>query len=117
MAIDNDVRALETFLKSQLIDGKTMEDFIYNETNSKSETLTSLKTFSTWFRDQFPYFYDQCECCLNRENNSYLGTIFPNVTERNFLAGRTELYLCGLCNNVSRFPRYNNVAKVTCSQN
>ena len=45
-------------------------------------------------------------------NNSYLGTIFPNETERLYLAGRTELYLCGFCDHTYRFPRYNNVAKV-----
>ena len=60
----------------------------------------------------FMYVCMYCSCCLNRMNNSYLGTIFPNETERLYLAGRTELYLCGFCDHTYRFPRYNNVAKV-----
>eukprot|EP01035_Chromulina_nebulosa_P024529 gene24529-31945_t len=97
MSSDNNVSACATYLRQQTILDKPFEAFLYNASAPKNETLATLKSLSVWFREQ--------------RNNSYLGTIFPNETERLYLAGRTELYLCGLCDNTSRFPRYNNVAK------
>jgi hypothetical protein len=75
----------------------------------------------TWssdrFRQQFPYYYDQCLLpnCSNKVGNEYLGTVYPAEEELGPQCGacRTELYLCGSCKEVSRFPRYNVVTKVS----
>lgn len=52
--------------------------------------------------------------CQERENNQYLGTVYPSIEERvdGSKAGRTELYLCGTCHQASRFPRFNSMSKV-----
>jgi hypothetical protein len=68
------------------------------------------------FRAEFPYYYDGCmqASCCNREGNEYLGTMFPSLEERaeGCKASRTELYVCGKCAGVSRFPRYHAAKKV-----
>jgi len=113
MSLDNNVEAITQYLQNQSIEGQSFASlFTYNESLSKPETLTSLKFLSTWFRNRFPYFYDQCSCCSNKHDNLFLGYVYPNQSEAEYLARGTELYVCGACRHVSRFPRFNNVAKV-----
>lgn len=64
------------------------------------------------FRQIFPYYYDACNACSNREQNKYFGCVYSDAEEREYQSGRTELYRCGKCENVSRFPRYNHMVKV-----
>lgn len=37
--------------------------------------------------------------------------MYPSEVERDHMAGVTELYKCGHCNSVTRFPRFNAVTK------
>ena len=60
MEMDNNMSACSTYLKQQTILDKPFDAFLYNSSAPKNETLATLKTLSTWFREQFPYFYDQC---------------------------------------------------------
>ena len=71
-------------------------------------------TLNSGFRDEFPYFYDAClvDECANKENNSFIGYIYPSEAEREDKASRTELYLCGKCGGQHRFPRFSIVLKV-----
>ena len=62
MSSDNNVSACATYLRQQTIFDKPFEAFLYNASASKNETLATLKSLSVWFREQFPYFYDQCRC-------------------------------------------------------
>jgi len=77
-----------------------------------AEEKLLIKEFLVWFRVQFPYFYSPCCCCQWKDNNEYLGLVFPSSEERPFKAGLTELILCSRCKQVSRFPRYNLARKV-----
>jgi len=76
------------------------------------EQLAVLKQFATWFRSLFPYYYDQCGLCGNRDKNEYLGCLFSNAQERQYDSSRTELYHCDKCQHVTRFARYNTMSKV-----
>ena len=71
----------------------------------------------TRFKNEFPYYYDQCleSTCLNKQNNQYFGTVCPSKLEYgedSTAATRTELYVCGRCQTISRFPRYYRMSKV-----
>ena len=83
-----------------------------NKTRSTEETLLILKQFAVWFRSIFPYYYDACLSCGNREGNVFVGYIRPSAEERVNRAGRTELYHCRSCHSLSRFPRFNYLNKV-----
>jgi len=103
---------LSRHLQKQVIRSKQSDHYHYDADRATNESLAVLKEFSLWFREQFPYYYDQCYHCDNKENNSYLGTVFPSLEELAFTASRTELYLCGSCITCSRFPRFNTVSKI-----
>ena len=103
---------LSRHLQKQVIRAKHSDHYYYNANRATNESLAVLKEFSLWFREQFPYYYDQCYHCGNKENNSYLGTVFPSSEELAYTASRTELYLCGSCITSSRFPRFNTVSKI-----
>jgi len=97
---------------------------------SERRQLDELKTFLEWFRNQFPYFHDRCLHCgvsVKEENarraeettenpkeddQSFVGFVFPNATERIGKASRTELYLCPSCGEFTRFARYNSAMHV-----
>mmetsp|Transcript_24067 Transcript_24067/g.40066 ORF Transcript_24067/g.40066 Transcript_24067/m.40066 type:complete len:241 (-) Transcript_24067:138-860(-) len=109
------VPVLMEHLKRQNISGRQWTDYVYDKKNtnqSRDAVLKTVRGFSVWFRESFPYYYDQCLVCSNRDDNDYLGTVYPTVEERSYQASRTELYVCGSCNSTSRFPRYNDVSKV-----
>lgn len=61
---------------------------------------------------EFPYYYDMCHSCGNRDDNTFVGYVYPTEDERAFRAGRTEVYHCSTCGAVSRFARYSAVSKV-----
>eukprot|EP01038_Epipyxis_sp_PR26KG_P012985 gene12985-17412_t len=111
----NSLDGIVEFLKEQNIGSPYDNQLhpVFHHTNRTiEETLAIIKNFSIWFRQEFPYYYDKCSLCDNSNNNEFLGVIFPSLDEQSYLASRTELYLCGSCSNISRFPRYNNVTKV-----
>ncbi|CAM9299846.1 unnamed protein product [Scytosiphon promiscuus] len=84
----------------------------YDPARPPQETLSSIKTVLEWFRRDFPYYYDGCHSCTNRGNNTFVGYVYPTEEERRFHAGRTEVYRCSSCGQVSRFARYAAVSKV-----
>jgi hypothetical protein len=84
----------------------------FNSTYTDAQVLFNLKQVAVWFRETFPYYYDNCDNCHNKRNNSFIGYIKPNSDERSSKAGRTELYLCSCCSSVTRFPRFNLLNRV-----
>lgn len=84
-------------------------------------SFPTLPHWSQWFRfhlgftshQDFPYYYDACLSCGNRENNTFVGYVSPTEDERTFKAGRTELYHCSSCGALSRFARYTAVSKAS----
>lgn len=103
---------LSRHLQKQVIRAKHSDYYHYDADRATNESLAVLKEFSLWFREQFPYYYDQCYHCNNKVNNSYLGTVSPSSEELAYTASRTELYLCSSCITSSRFPRFNTVSKI-----
>lgn len=101
---------LESFLQKHSI----IEQFRRDEQRDNNETLFSLKAFATWFRVEFPYYYQSCLHCGHKDDNVYYGMVYPSADEQEHEAGRTELYICSnaTCSKTSRFPRYNAVCKV-----
>lgn len=79
---------------------------------SESVMLDNLKHIAEWFRGEFPYYYDTCLQCTNKVNNTFIGYIRPNEDETRSRAGRTELYSCGKCGGLTRFPRFNLLDRV-----
>ena len=76
------------------------------------EIILKLKSFAVWFRNEFPYYYDNCIFCKNKRSNLQYGSVYPSKEEIEFQARITELYYCSMCNNTTRFPRFNSVHKV-----
>jgi hypothetical protein len=95
------------------LDGDTLvSDLVFDHEADRNKTLKNLKSIAVWFRSEFPYYYDSCLKCNNKEGNSFVGYIRPSFDERGFRAGRTELYHCSVCRAVSRFPRFNALDRV-----
>lgn len=102
-----------SFIKNQCnISGMNWDHYIFNPNDSKDVVLGLLKNFSVWFKQQFPYYYDNCLSCGNARTNMWYGSVYPSTMERAYRAGKTELYSCTQCNCTSRFPRFNEVQKV-----
>lgn len=84
----------------------------YESYRSREEHVDTVKQFSMWFKQQFPYYHDKCLTCDNRQENRFLGMIHPSNVEIIDSASRTESYLCAVCQSVSRFPRFQDMTKV-----
>ena len=41
----------------------------YDRDISYPQQLQRLKSLATWFKKEFPYYYNQCLFCQNNENN------------------------------------------------
>ena len=70
------------------------------------QDLDDWRELLTWFRERFPY---------NRgasADSELLGNVLATPDEAAFRAGRTELQWCGASDEVTRFPRFNAVAKI-----
>ncbi len=105
----------------------------------EKEQLNKLKHFLNWFRENFPYYYDQCGHCnasfrndsavngneetdnndsdesdveLDVIDGTFLGYIYPTEDEIRGKASRTELYQCHKCQSYTRFPRYNSISSI-----
>ena len=74
------------------------------------EQLAAWKELLEWFRENFPYNRGACGAC--GAHGEMLGNVAATPSEAAFLASRTELQLCGACDVVGRFPRYNDVAQI-----
>jgi hypothetical protein len=75
-----------------------------------ADPLDAWRPLLAWFGSHFPYNRVLCGAC--GEQGYVLGAVAPTPRERSFDAGRVELHRCASCGHVSRFPRYNSVAKV-----
>jgi hypothetical protein len=69
--------------------------FKWSEGMNRAEAHSNLKNVLTWFQQEFPYYYDTCQACKNREGNLFVGFVHPAPEEKSGYAGRTELYACG----------------------
>ena len=59
----NDLDIMRSFLVEQGIDwGRFQAD----PRRSRNETLAAVKDFCVWFREQFPYYRDDCAVCANK---------------------------------------------------
>ena len=65
---------LEGFLHHHNI----MTRFQHVQSRERQETLSSLKQLAEWFRSEFPYYYQSCLHCGNREDNMCYGLVFPS---------------------------------------
>lgn len=102
-----------SFLKNQNnITGSNWDHYIFNPNDDRETVLKNIKDFAIWFKQQFPYYYDNCLSCGNVRTNIMYGSVYPTQNERSYLAGKTELYSCIKCNSTTRFPRFNEVTKV-----
>ena len=75
-----------------------------------ADPLDAWRPLLSWFVSHFPYDRVLCGACGGQ--GYVLGDVAPTPRERGFDAGRVELHRCASCGHVSRFPRYNSVAKV-----
>lgn len=66
-----------------------------------------------WFKFDFFTWTNapRCEHCLSRRTKT-IGATAPNQVEQSFLAGNVEVYQCDDCGLQTRFPRYNDPAKL-----
>ena len=68
--------------------------------------MAALKDFLLWFKAGFPYYKSAClHCGHNGQGNRMLGVVAPSAVEREVNATLTEVYCCGDCGRVYRFPR------------
>ena len=66
-----------------------------------------------WFKTSFFTWMDNPKCsgCGSKETKS-LSAQAPTPEERQYGAGRTEVFSCPSCPTLTRFPRYNDQAKL-----
>ncbi|GAB1606103.1 peptide-N(4)-(N-acetyl-beta-glucosaminyl) asparagine amidase-like [Argonauta hians] len=66
-----------------------------------------------WFKNKFFQWVDKplCQFCSCKDVSS-IGADLPNSEESRWDAGNVELYLCPLCDTVTRFPRFNSPEKL-----
>lgn len=110
--LKNGDEIIYSFIKNQNISGMNWDHYIFNPNDNKETMLKTIKDFAIWFKQHFPYYYDNCLNCGNVRSNIWFGSVYPSNMERTYLAGKTELYSCTKCNRTSRFPRFNEVTKV-----
>ncbi len=72
-----------------------------------------IKELLHWFKHEFFVWVNKlpCENCKNPDTVSQ-GAAPPNGEEAVYRTSRTELFHCRKCNTTTRFPRYNNAAKL-----
>lgn len=102
----NNQTEIDLFLRAQNVDCSYIPSLSYND------SVQRLKQFASWFREQFPYYLDKCDNCGHAGNNNYSGVVVPSAEQLKYLARVVETYVCSKCLHMTKFPRYNNVAKV-----
>lgn len=103
-----ETRSVREFLEAQ--PSATLEGWRRRPGVSHAESISRLKTFLEFFRNELPYYYSAClesDCSYKGKDNMYLGCVYPRQDEVQDRAGVTELNLCACCQRVSRFPRFN----------
>ena len=74
---------------------------------SSEDQRSRLQNFLVWFRQEFPYYRDQCDNC-HAKGCKFQGNQAPTEEERmrSAFIDTTEVYRCGKCHKITRFPRY-----------
>ncbi|KAI0564579.1 Transglutaminase-like protein [Gracilaria domingensis] len=65
-----------------------------------------------WFKHTFYTWVDVPDCWSCGKKTALAGTEQPSPSETKFRASRTEVFSCASCGAESRFPRYNDAAKL-----
>ena len=75
-----------------------------------------VKILLKWYKKEFFSWCNKPKCPQCGQNDKNLSVISygdkPNSEEKNFLAYRTEKYICNNCNKEVRFARYNKTIKL-----
>eukprot|EP00197_Chlamydomonas_leiostraca_P010087 CAMPEP_0202880392 /NCGR_PEP_ID=MMETSP1391-20130828/35044_1 /ASSEMBLY_ACC=CAM_ASM_000867 /TAXON_ID=1034604 /ORGANISM="Chlamydomonas leiostraca, Strain SAG 11-49" /LENGTH=182 /DNA_ID=CAMNT_0049562899 /DNA_START=60 /DNA_END=605 /DNA_ORIENTATION=+ len=73
-----------------------------------------IRELATWFKTRFFSWVDAPPCGFCGANNprggAHMGT--PTPEERSHGAGRVEVYTCSVCDQQTRFPRFNSQRKL-----
>ncbi|KAI9346556.1 hypothetical protein BDR26DRAFT_855751 [Obelidium mucronatum] len=72
-----------------------------------------MRALLDWFKHEYMAWVDNlpCAACAHSDTVAH-GDAEPTPDELRDGASRVELFLCPLCSSVSRFPRYNNPARL-----
>lgn len=89
------------------VDKMSMSDELQYSDNLVKELLR-------YFKEDFFHWCNKPECnnCHTDSHQEAIGMSGPNEIERQFQCGNVELYKCGQCQNITRFPRYNDPVKL-----
>lgn len=82
--------------------------------NEDQYTDNLVKELLRFFKQDFFKWCDKpdCERCKNNANQNFIGAQQPTAEETRFQSGGVEVYKCSVCQNVTRFPRYNDPIKL-----
>ncbi|KAJ3449692.1 peptide-n(4)-(n-acetyl-beta-glucosaminyl)asparagine amidase [Anaeramoeba flamelloides] len=91
------------------------ELLIGGEEQNEEETppeYSQAKRIMGWFKKKFFKWTKSPECNFCSGATKLVGYGQPTFDERKYGAGKVECYCCSLCNQITRFPRYNSVEKL-----
>lgn len=73
-----------------------------------------VKELLRYFKNDFFTWCDKPKCnqCGVNTYQEPIGMSTPTIEEQKFQCGNVELYKCQQCNNITRFPRYNDPTKL-----
>ncbi|EKU23366.1 peptide-N4-(N-acetyl-beta-glucosaminyl)asparagine amidase, partial [Nannochloropsis gaditana CCMP526] len=93
---------LRAFLRAEYGEVPT-EEASYTPDRRPAEAMAALKRLLEWFKEGFPYYKSTCLHCGHP--NHMIGVVAPSPPERALNATLTEIYVCGACGKIYRFPR------------
>lgn len=81
--------------------------------SSESYELSFMKQLVRWYKHEFFSWTNapRCENCGSTQTKT-VGTTKPTAEEQYFLASNVEVAQCSACGHQTRFPRYNDPAKL-----
>lgn len=121
---------LRAFLRAEYGEVPT-EEATYAPDRRPAEAMAALKRLLEWFKEGFPYYKSTCLHCGHvgpshsphpppapssptaaeappispSQPNHMIGVVAPSPPERALNATLTEIYVCGACGKIYRFPR------------
>ncbi|GAB5030315.1 peptide-n-(n-acetyl-beta-glucosaminyl) asparagine amidase [Nannochloropsis oceanica] len=120
---------LLSFLRAEYGEALTA-DVTFSPSRPPAESMAALKHLLQWFKEGFPYYRSTCLHCGHSGGhappspppaastpsappvplpaplpNDMVGVVAPSPPERAFNATLTEVYRCGACGKIYRFPR------------
>jgi hypothetical protein len=99
-----------SIIPMQSIEDKAKENSNVNCTGYKDELIKSLLA---WYKKECMSWLNSPKCSECGEITVYFDTHPPTSEEMLHAAIRTEVYSCKKCDKLSRFPRYNDPAKIS----